>query len=151
MRYNWNPIENVRPGKLPIQIRRPRTPTRLDRRRPGKPPIQRPSRTAAGPENPQTKSASVVLLLLLSSPHGKAGSAAIRFNDCSIRSKHFELHSKYPRLSEHFELHSKYPNVRLSLSTRKKYPRPIFQSDCSKKRTARQNVFQKNDPRATDP
>ena len=38
------------------------TPTRPDRRRPGKPPNQRgPSRTAAGPENPQTKSASVAV------------------------------------------------------------------------------------------
>ena len=71
-----NPQSNAVPAGPPPAGKTPNpTPTRPDRRRPGKPPIQRPGRTAAGPENPQTKSASVVLLLLLSSPHGKAGSA----------------------------------------------------------------------------
>ena len=72
MRGNWNPNEKCAvPLESTIQIR-PRTPAGPENLQ-----FKSGPRTPAGPENLQSKPASVVLLLLLllSSPHEKAGSA----------------------------------------------------------------------------
>ena len=68
--HNPNPLEPAETALISVTAYRLKsrkipnpTPSRPDRRRPGKPPIQRrPGRTAAGRENPQTKSASAAVV-----------------------------------------------------------------------------------------